>query len=133
MNNGVEYLGSMYGEGAVKEFLARYTQNVHRRAMEQVQNKGLEAVAKFIKNTYIKEKAEDVLTMEQTENALTVRIAYCPAVKHLKETGREVSKWYRYTTETIMETVAEAGGLTFSMEFYDEETGAAKYRFKSFK
>ncbi len=129
MNNGVEYLGSTYGEGHVKEFLARYTKNVHRRTLEQIQSRGLEAVAEFVRSTYIKEKAEDVLTMEQTEHSLTVQIAYCPAVKHLKKTGRAVSQWYRYTTETVMETLAEAGGFQFVMEAYDEETGAAQYHF----
>ena len=45
------------------------------------------------------------------------------------ETGREVSKWFRYTTEIVMETLAEAAGYHFVVDAYDEKTGAAAYRF----
>ena len=33
------------------------------------------------------------------------------------------------TTSVVMETLAKAGGLHFEMEYYDPETGAARYRF----
>ena len=58
-----------------------------------------------------------------------VTIKYCPAVKHLLATGRTMSKWYSYTTEVVMDIFAKAGGLTFTMESYDEATGAARYTF----
>ena len=130
MNNGVEYLGSKYGVEAVEEFLTRYTHNVHRLTIKAVQEKGLSAVADFIKDTYRKEKAEDVLTIELTEDTLLVNVAHCPAVKHLKETDRVVSQWYSYTTKTIMETLAQAGNLKFVMDSYDEGTGKAEYHFE---
>ena len=58
-----------------------------------------------------------------------MKCAYCPAVKHLRKTGREVSAWFRYSTETVMQTLADIGGLKFTMESYDDETGAAAYYF----
>ena len=64
------------------------------------------------------------------DNELLVKITYCPAVKHLKATGREVSPWYRYTTEVVMETLANSVGYEFEMETYDENTGAALYSIK---
>ena len=60
---------------------------------------------------------------------LSVRVDYCPAVKHLRETGRDVSKWFYLTTETVMQTFADCAGLIFNMESYDEETGSAAYSF----
>ena len=64
-----------------------------------------------------------------TDHTLQVTINFRAAVKHLHETGREVSKWYRYTTESVMAALAKAVGLTFTMERYDEATGAAAYTF----
>ena len=84
------------------------------------------AYRKFVRHRMY-EKALDVLNLELSDEALTVTVTECPAVKHLKATGREVSPWYRYTTQVVMEVLAEAGGFGFQMEFYDEETGAAKY------
>ncbi len=130
MNNGVEYLGEKYGAEAVKEFLQIYTEHVHRSTIDRIRTEGLSGIRDNIVDTYTKEKALDVLTVELTEDKLSVKIAYCPAVKHLKETQRDVSKWYRYTTETVMETLAKAGGFRFIMDSYDEETGAAAYHFE---
>ena len=64
------------------------------------------------------------------EDTLLVQVAECPAVKHLRATGREVSPWYRYTTETVMEVLADRCGLRFVMVSYDEDTGTAEYRFE---
>jgi len=129
MNDGIEYLGANYGLEEVEEFLIRYTKNVHRRTIEAIKEEGMEAILKNIQDTYRKEKAEDALATKMDENILTVTVAYCPAVKHLRSTGRSVSAWYRYTTEVVMKTFAEAGGFKFTMESYDEETGAMVYRF----
>jgi len=129
MNMGIEYLGANYGEQAVTEFLARYTRNVHCRTIEAIRGDGLTAILENIRETYRKEKAEGVLSIAVDENSLTVKVAYCPAVKHLHATGRNVSFWYRYTTEVVMRIFAEAGDFKFTMVSYDEETGAAEYRF----
>ena len=129
MNSGMEYLGANYGLGEVKEFLIRYTKKIHSRSIEAIRRGGLAAVRDLIEDTYRREKAQDALTATLDEAALIVNVVYCPAVKHLHATGRTVSAWYPYTTIVVMETLAEAGGLGFIWEGYDEETGAAGYRF----
>lgn len=130
MNNGMEYLGAKFGTEEVIEFLTRYTRNVHRCTLEAIGQDGLVAIEKAIRETYRKEKAEDVVTTVLKENTLTVQVAYCPAVQYLRATGRTISSWYRYSTEVVMKTYAQAGGFRFTMESYDEETGAASYRFE---
>ena len=71
----------------------------------------------------------NVLNTDPDERGLLVEIAYCPAVKHLLKTGREVTPWYRYTREVIMEVFAEKCGCGFVMDAYDDATGKAQYRF----
>lgn len=129
MNMGIHYVGEQFGLAEVRAYLERYTKNVYVKVLEQIRQEGLPAIARQIRKTYQLEKAEDVLSMELTEDTLVVRISECPAVKHLHETGREVSRWYRYTTEVVMEGFAEAGGLNFVMDAYDEATGKAQYHF----
>ncbi len=129
-NNGLEYLGTKFGLEEVIEFLERYTQNVNGRTIEAMKRDGLVAIADMIRDTYRKEKSEDALSITMEPDRLLVKIAYCPGVKHLRATGRTVSPLYRYNTEIVMKTLAEAGGYRFTMESYDEETGAAAYRFE---
>ena len=129
MNNGIEYLGRNYGSGDVREYLTRYTKNIYCKRIEAIQKDGLAALAEQIKDTYVREKAEDALTLTLTPDRLDVSIAYCPAVQYLHETGRVISDWYRCTTEIVMEVLAQKSGLHFTMDSYEPETGAAKYHF----
>ena len=58
-----------------------------------------------------------------------MKVAYCPAVKHMHATGRTVSQWFHLSTETVMQTLADHAGLPFTMDSYDPDTGAAAYAF----
>lgn len=130
MNSGMFYLVEKYGEAVVKEYLSRYAKNVHNKLIESIKKDGLKSLEEDIRNTYKKEKAEDALEIACDGKSLDVKIAYCPAVKHFKRKGIEVSPMYRYTTETVMGTIAENAGLSFEMLDYEHETGAAHYRFE---
>lgn len=130
LNMGIDYVAKEHGETALRAFLTRYTENVYGKTIAAVKERGLPALAAMIRDTYEKEKALDLMTTALTGDTLTVTVAECPAVKHLHETGRDVSPWYRCTTEVVMSVLAEKGGFRFTMESYDEETGAAQYRFE---
>ena len=129
MNMGIHYLGENYGIEAVREYLVRYTKNVYRKEIAEIKEKGIAAIEKKILDTYKKEKAEDALTITKTERGFDVEIAYCPAVKHLHNIGREVNPWFHYTTTVVMETLAKECGARFEMLSYDADTGAARYTF----
>jgi len=129
MNMGIEYVGKTHGEADVKAYLTMFTNDVYKPVLEAMEQDPLVAIEKKIRETYKLEKAEDALTVENDGRALSVKIAYCPAVKHLLATGRTVSQWFRLSTETVMQTLADRAGLSFTMEAYDPATGAAAYSF----
>ena len=129
MNMGVEYVGMAHGTQDVIDYLVMYTNDVYKPVINAIKSDPMGAIENKIRETYRQEKADDVLQIEKDENTLCVKILHCPAVKHLKETGRVVSSWFYLTTQVVMKTLAEHAGLSFTMEYYDEETGAAKYRF----
>ena len=90
----------------------------------------LGALEAKIKETYALEKTEDALTIESDGKKLSVKISYCPAVKHLRATGRDVSEYFSYSTEVVMQTLADIAGISFKMLSYDKESGAAEYEFE---
>lgn len=128
MNMGVEYLGSHYGTEAVEEYLRDFTNHVYGNLIKAMQSRGLAALQEKILDTYQKEKALDKVQTTLTEKALEVEVSDCPAVAHLRATGRNISSWYVCTTTVVMEALAEKIGAKFSMDSYDEETGKASYR-----
>ena len=129
MNRGIHYVGENYGREWVEEYLTRYTERVYNKEIADIKQRGVEAIADKIRDTYEKEKSPDAIELTLDESTLTVNVKYCPAVKHLRSIGREISPWYRYTTEVVMKTLAEKANATFEMLSYNDETGAAKYRF----
>ena len=130
MNMGIQYVGMNYGFEAITEYLTRFTKNVYRTVMENMKKYGLKALEEKILDTYVKEKALDAVetTLSETKDELRVCVKYCPAVKYLRATGREVSEWYRYTTEVVMKVLADSIDCKLSVDFYDDLTGAMSYK-----
>lgn len=129
MNRGVEYVGTNYGDAAVREYLRDFTLSFYARLIAAVRAEGLSALERSIHETYRKEQAEDVLTTKLDGDTLEVEVCACPAVRYLRAGGRTMSKWYPLTTTVVMQTIADETGYQFEMLRYDDETGAAAYRF----
>lgn len=129
LNNGIHYLGEKYGEKVLQEFLEEYTNVAYGRKVADLKQRGIAAVEELIRNIYRKEKAEQVLSVTKEGGRTVFEIAYCPAVKHLHDTGRTVTPWFVYTTTVIMQTLASFAKLQFRLEEYDTQTGKARYSF----
>jgi len=130
LNAGVDYIGTHFGKNGLREYFQGYTQKVLGSTACAVKEHGLAAIEEMILSSYEKENALDVLEITCTEQALSVNVSACPAVSRIKGLGYSVSPWYRYTTEMVMEALAEICNLRFTMDFYDEKTGKAQYRFE---
>ncbi len=129
LNNGINYLGEKYGEEVLCNYLEKFTNNVYKKIIADIKIRGVEAIKEKIADTYKKEKSEDVLHITETADKTVFEIDYCPAVKHLNDTGRKVTPWFNYGTTVVMEVFAKHAGLKFTMEEYDTLTGKAKYSF----
>ncbi len=129
MNMGLKYVGEVHGEEALQAYLARYTKNVYVKTIDAMKKDAPGALEALIAATYRAEHAEDAVRLENDGKTLSVTVRYCPAVRHLRKTGREVTPYFRYSTETVMQTLANEAGIRFEMLSYDEQTGAAAYRF----
>ena len=127
LNRGTHYVGEKYGAAVLADYLATYTAHVY--AHLHIEERGLNGIEALIRDTYRKEKAEDAVTLTRDGNTLTVTVAYCPGVRFLRSISAEVSPWYKATTEVVMQTLAKAAGLAFTLCSYDEESGACCYKF----
>ena len=130
MNRGIQYLGDKGGEEDVRGYLTRYTKNICRQLIRDIRQKGLGALEARWREIYEKEKASHVLTTDLKGSVLRIEIASCPGLTYLHEAGYAVSPWYHYTKSVVMEVLAQECGLTWVTESYDEQTGAAVYRFE---
>lgn len=126
---GVSYVGELYGDNGVREYLTVFATRYYSPLVEKTKTIGLKALEDHILNIYEIEEASDAVVTELTENELRVKIAYCPGVKFMKAKGRTPSQWYIELTRTVNMVIADNAGLGFELISYDEDTGAAEYRF----
>ncbi|MBQ3424211.1 MAG: hypothetical protein IJH38_03310 [Clostridia bacterium] len=129
LNMGLDYLGEKYGEAELIEYLRAYTAHVYGKLPEAIKRGGLGELKAHIEKTYVQEHAPDAVKTLLAGNALRVEIDYCPGVRHLRETGRRVSRWYAHSTSAVMQAIADASGLRFEMGDYDPQTGRTSYAF----
>ena len=130
LNMGIDYVAKVHGVDSLVEYLTRYTKNVYKPVIKAMEKDALGAIEAKIRETYKLEKSEDALTIANDGKKLSVKISYCPAVKHLRATGRDVSEYFSYSTEVVMQTLADTAGISFKMISYDKESGAAEYEFE---
>ena len=130
LNNGVHYVGEKFGVDGLKEYLEQYTKNVYNKRLQDVKEKGLKAIEEIILGMYKAEKALDAVETTLTENTLKVKVKYCPVIKYLVPTGREISKWFKYVDQFVMPVFARAMGAEFSFNNYNEEDGSCEFTFK---
>ena len=129
LNKGISYLEETYGEGDVWEYMKKFTKDFYWPVAEKAKETGLAAIEEKILDTYKKEHAEDAVQTKLDGDTLTITVRYCPALAYMKSVGTKVSALYPLSTEAVMQTLADMSGLTFIMDAYDPETGAASYRF----
>ncbi len=128
-DRGVRYVGEKYGDESVVEYLTIFTKAYYSPLIAEIKKDGLSAMKAHIEKTYTVEKAPDNVKCELSESELKVTVSECPAVKYMKESGYEPSKWYVMTTSVVNDVIAKMSGYCFEMISYNEENGAAKYRF----
>lgn len=129
LNKGIEYLEQTYGDADVDAYLTKFANDFYWPIAEKAKQIGLAAIEEKILDTYKSEHALDAVCTELTDTVLTVTVSYCPAEKFLRSCGVTLAKQFYKSTSVVMKTLAENCGYTFSFDFYDPETGAAKYRF----
>ena len=126
---GVAYIGERYGDNGVREMLTSFARKFYAPLVERIKQDGLKAMERHILGVYEIEEASDAVVTECTDEELTVRVSYCPAVRFMKASGHTPSKWYVETTRTVHMAIADDADIGFEMLSYDEDTGAAEYRF----
>ena len=128
-DNGLKYVGERYGDNGVREYLTTFAKAYYKPLFEAYRKEGLQALLDQQKKLYEDEEMPEVFHAELTEDSLTVTVDRCPAVTFMRSHGYEPSRWYIEMTRTVNMVIADELDLGFTLEYYNEEDGACKYRY----
>jgi hypothetical protein len=124
---GIDYLESHYGEAAVRQYLRDFALAYYAPLREALKRRGLRALKRHFESVYRQEGGEVTFTLAQDE--LVLRVAACPAVRHLRQHGYPVARLFHETTRTVNEALCEGTAYAADLVEYDAQTGRSVQRF----
>jgi len=128
-DNALCYCRDKYGIEGVRDFLSWYTKDFFSPRIKKFKEGGLHEVEKWLCELYEIEEASELLHTALTDDTLSVTVDRSPVIDYMHTLGKEPSDCYIEETRSVYAALAEASGLGFSLDEYDDKTGAAKYRF----
>lgn len=126
---GLMYIADKYGKEAVYDYIIQFVDSYHRPLSDKAKIQGVSVIKNYFESIFEIEECADDVAFNQTDNSLEVEIKKCPAVTYMRSIGHPVSEWYRLTSSLLYKRLAENANLEFSLNDYDEETGASKMIF----
>lgn len=126
---GLRYLGEKMGDNAVTEFLTIFTKRYYKPLIDAMKEKGLSAYKEHLETIYNAEDALDVLDISLTSDSITVSVSECPAIRFMKSINYTPCRWYGETTTTVCRAIADEADFGFHLDYYEPETGKARYTF----
>ena len=127
LSRGLEYLEERYGAEGVRDYLRQFTRAFYWPLTEQVKRRGLVALQEHFIRVYEIEGGEVRLAL--TDEELLIEVAFCPAVKHLRDHCYRVAPRWHETTRIVNEALVEGTPFAAELLAYDPETGRSRQRF----
>lgn len=127
-DTALRFCGENYGDEVVRQFVADFTKRYYAPQIEDCKARGLVAIRQWLERTYEVEEASQVLHTDLSDAGLTVRIDRCPGMAYMRSVNREPSPWYIEETRTLYAAFAEAAGLDFRLDYFEDD-GKTQFHF----
>lgn len=120
-DTALRFCGENYGDEEVRRFVADFTKRYYAPQIEDAKTRGLVAIREWLEAVYEVEEAGEVLHTDLSDTELTVRIDHCPGMAYMRSVNREPSPWYIEQTRTLYAAFAEAAGLDFKLDYFEDD------------
>ncbi len=127
LSTALIYLEERYGADAVRAYLRQFATAFYGPLKQDILQRGLPALQEHFARIYQIEGGD--VTFELTDDALTIHVAACPAVMHMRQHDRPVAPLFYETTRTVNEAICEGTPFRAELLAYDDRTGRSTVRF----
>lgn len=126
INATFRYISGKLGPGAWREYLAHLGREYFRPVNAAWRDGGLPAVASYWRAFFAAEPGADVIVHE-TPDEVEIEVRVCPAIKHLREAGREIVPYYCSHCYFLGSARAEEAGYSMRLAGGD---GSCRHRYR---
>jgi hypothetical protein len=113
VNAMFRYLHDRYGKSELVRYWRRLGQEYYRSRIEQWRRGGATAIAQDWTDYFAQEPGAKVEVKTFGDEAVELDIAVCPAIKHLRDHGRDIVPYFCEHCDHVCGTMAEAAGFSF--------------------
>ena len=107
-----------------------YAKTFFAPQLDETKKHGLIVLKDWIDRLYRVEEASELVHAELQGDVLTVTVDKSPVIEFMRSLNQEPSRYYIEETRTLYAAVADACGLDFELDYYNEDGGT---RFKFIK
>jgi len=123
---GIQFLDDQYGMAGLEEFFARAAKAVYAQLIENLRERGLEALKEHWDTVFGLEDGDFETRYE--DGVLVLDVRTCPAVHHMRANNYRVADHFCEHTRIVNEAICAGAGYACSVE-YDQEAGRCVQRF----
>jgi neutral ceramidase len=127
LNLLLTYLYDNFGKDSMVNYLKQYSRVYHKPLNQKLKLGDKEVLVDYFKDIY--EKEEWPVNITCHENSVEITQTACPAVSYIVQKGGKLCPYYRETYSTVYKTLCEDTPFEYSLEYFNDETGACKQLF----
>jgi hypothetical protein len=127
LNLLLTYLYNNFGKDSMVNYLKQYSRAYYKPLNQKLKSGDKEVLVDYFKDIY--EKEEWPVNITCHENSVEITQTACPAVSYIVQKGGKLCPYYRETYSTVYKTLCEDTPFEYSLEYFNDETGACKQLF----
>src|SRR6266542_549905 len=113
VNAMFRHLHDRFGKAALIDYWRSLGREYYRQRTDKWRAGGATAIADDWRDYFSREPGADVRVERPDESTVDLDIRVCPAIKHLRESGRDIVPYFCEHCDQICGAMAEAAGFTF--------------------
>ncbi len=115
INATFRFIHDRYGKHALIQYWTSMAREYHADVTARFAEGGLEEVRRYWADYFAREPGGDV-RVDLTERGVELDVRDCPAIRWLRDAGREIMPCYCEHCHYISTAIAEGAGLRFQLE-----------------
>jgi hypothetical protein len=114
INATFRFIHDTYGKDALVDYWTSMAREYHADTAEGFRNGGLQEVRRYWADYFAHEPGGDV-GVSLTERGVELAVRDCPAIRWLKDGGREIVPYYCEHCHYISTAIAAQAGMSFTL------------------
>jgi len=128
LNLMMQYLYDNFGKEALVNYLEDYSRAFYSLINKELKTGDISVLARYFTDIYRKE--EWPVRINSGKDFVEIEQDACPAMSHIIQKGSNPCPHYAETYNTVYKTLCENTPFEYTLEYFDERTGACRQAFR---